>query len=150
MAVKPIPEGYSAVTPYLIVDGAADALAFYKKVFDAVETLRMPAPGGKVGHAEFHIGGATMMLADECPEREIHGPKSAGAAPIGLLVYVADVDAIVARATEAGARLKQPVENKFYGDRMGTIVDPFGHVWYVATHVEDVSAEEMQRRASGS
>jgi PhnB protein len=144
--VKPIPEGYGAVTPYLIVQGAANAIDYYKKVFGATERMRMPGPDGKIGHAEIQIGGSYIMLADENPEMGARSPKSVGGSPISLLVYVEDVDGTVEKAVTAGAKVKSKVENKFYGDRMGGIEDPFGHQWYVATHVEDVSPEEMQRR----
>jgi PhnB protein len=144
--VKPIPEGYGAVTPYLIVKGAADAIAYYVKVFGAVERMRMPGPGGRIGHAEIQIGGSTIMLADESPETDARSPKTVGGSPVSLLVYVDGVDRTVERAVAAGAKLLRPVEDKFYGDRMGGIEDPFGHLWYVATHVEDVSPEEMKRR----
>jgi len=147
MKTKPIPDGYPALTPYLIIDGAAAAIGFYQQVFGATERMRMEAPGGKVGHAELLIRGSLIMLADEFPEMDARGPQSIGGSPVGLHVYVEDVDAVVAGAVAAGATLKQPVETKFYGDRSGSFVDPFGHVWHIATHVEDVSPEEMQRRA---
>jgi PhnB protein len=145
--VKPIPEGYSSVTPYLIVDGAAAAIEFYKKTFDAKEVMRMPAPGGRIGHAEVKIGGSHVMLADENPEMNARSPKSVGGCPISLLLYVENVDTTVDRAVAAGAKLKRPVADQFYGDRTGTIEDPFGHQWYVATHIEDVSPEEMKKRS---
>ena len=144
--VKPIPEGYHNVTPYLIVDGAAAAIEFYKKVFGAAEVMRMPAPGGRVGHAEIKIGDSHVMLADENREMNTLSPKSVGGTPLSLLLYVEDVDRTVQRAIAAGAKLEQPVEDKFYGDRMGGIKDPFGHQWYVGTHIEDVSPEEMKKR----
>jgi PhnB protein len=146
--VKAVPEGYHSVTPYLIVDGAARALEFYRKVFGATEKMRMPGPGGKVGHAEITIGDSMIMLADEHPEMGARGPRAFGGSPIAVMVYVADVDAVVAAATAAGARVVRPVEDQFYGDRMGTIEDPFGHQWHVATHKEDVPPEEMARRAA--
>lgn len=144
--VKPIPEGYHSVTPYLVVDGAADAIEFYKKIFGAIETVRMPGPDGRIGHAEVTIGDSHVMLADENPEMGYKGPKAFGGSAISLLVYLPDVDKTVDRAVAAGAKLKRPVEDQFYGDRMGTIEDPFGHVWNVATHIEDVSPEEMKKR----
>lgn len=147
-SVKPIPDGYHHVTPYLIVDGAADAIDFYKKIFGATEIMRMPAPGGKVGHAEVRIGDSTVMLADDSPEMGYKGPRAFGGSPISLLVYVPDVDKTVERAVAAGAKLKRPVADQFYGDRTGGIEDPFGHVWYVATHIEDVSPEEMEKRSA--
>lgn len=144
--VKPIPDGYHSVTPYLIVDGAAAAIDFYKKAFGAVEVMRMPAPGGKIGHAEIKIGDSHVMLADENAEMNARSPRSVGGTPLSLLVYVEDVDKTVALAVAAGAKVESPVENKFYGDRMGGILDPFGHKWYVGTHIEDVTPEEMKKR----
>ena len=144
--VKPIPEGYGSVTPYLIVQDAANAIDYYKKVFGATERMRMPGPDGKIAHAEIQIGSSYIMLADENPEMGARSPKTVGGSPISLLVYVENVDRTVEKAVAAGAKVKSKVENKFYGDRMGGIEDPFGHQWYVATHVEDVSPEEMQRR----
>jgi PhnB protein len=144
--VKPIPEGYHSVTPYLIVDGAAAAIEFYKKAFGAIEMVRMPAPGGRIGHAEIKIGDSHVMLADESAEMNARSPKSVGGTPVSLLLYVEDVDRTVERAVAAGAKLERPVEDKFYGDRMGAIQDPFGHQWYLGTHIEDVSPEEMKRR----
>jgi PhnB protein len=148
--VKPIPEGYHNVTPYLIVDGAAKAIDFYRKVFAATEKMRMAAPGGKVGHAELTIGDSMIMLADEHPEMDHRGPHAFKGAAVSLMVYVPDVDATVKTALAAGAKVVRPVENQFYGDRMGTIEDPFGHRWYVATHVEDVPPEEMAKRAAAA
>jgi PhnB protein len=146
--VKPVPDGYHSVTPYLIVDGGAKAIDFYKRVFGATERMRMPSPGGKVGHAELTIGDATIMLADEHPEMGARGPRAFGGAAVSLHLYVPDVDATVQAAVGAGAKVLRPVENKFYGDRSGTIEDPFGHHWHVSTHVEDVPADEMARRAA--
>ena len=148
--VKPIPDGYHNVTPYLIVDGAGKAIDFYKKVFGAAEKMRMPAPGGKVGHAELTIGDSMFMLADEHPEMDHRGPHAFKGSAVSLMVYVPDVDATVKTALAAGAKTVRPVENQFYGDRMGTIEDPFGHRWYVATHVEDVPPEEMAKRAAAA
>ena len=146
MAVKPIPDGYHSVTPYLIIGGAARALEFYKRVFGAVEKFRMEGPDGRVGHAEIQIGDSHLMLADEHPERNIRGPLSIGGNAMSLLLYVEDVDTQFQKAIEAGAQEKMPVQDQFYGDRSGTLTDPFGHVWTIATHKEDVSFEEMQRR----
>ncbi|HZT60717.1 MAG TPA: VOC family protein [Pyrinomonadaceae bacterium] len=148
--VKAIPEGYNSVTPYLIVDGAAQAIEFYKRAFGAVETFRMGGPDGKVGHAELKVGDSHVMLADENPAMGARGPKSVGGSPISLVLYVEDVDAVVARAVETGAKLTRAVADQFYGDRTGGVEDPFGHAWYVATHVEDVSSEEMKKRAAAA
>lgn len=150
MSVKPIPEGYHAVTPYLIVRGGADAIDFYQKAFGAVELFRFPSPDGKIGHAEIKIGDSPIMLADEYPDMGYNGPHSMGGSPVSLMIYVEDVDAVFARAVEAGADIKEALQDKFYGDRMGTVTDPFGHVWHVATHKEDVSVEEMKRRAKAA
>jgi PhnB protein len=146
MPVKPIPEGYHTVTPYLIVKGAAEALEFYKKAFGAKELMRFPGPGGKVGHAEIKIGDSAIMLADEHPEMGARSPQSFGGTPVSMLVYVKDVDASANQAIAAGAKVVKPVTDQFYGDRSGTFTDPFGHMWTIATHKEDVSIEEMQRR----
>ena len=148
MPVKPIPEGYHTLTPYLIVDGAARAIDFYKRAFGATETMRMPAPGGRIGHAELRIGDSAIMLADEHPEMGAHGPRHTQGSPVSLVLYVTDVDATVKRAVDAGAKIKRPVADQFYGDRTGGLEDPFGHQWWVATHIEDVSPEEMAQRAS--
>jgi PhnB protein len=147
MAVKPIPEGYHSVTPYLIVDDATRALEFYKKAFGAVEKFRMPAPGGRIGHAEIMIGDSTVMLADENPSMGARSAKTIGGSPMFLMIYVPDVDKQVAQAVAAGGTLKRPVANQFYGDRTGGIDDPFGYHWYLATHVEDVPPDELERRA---
>ena len=147
MAVKPIPQGYHTVTPYLIVKDAARAIDFYKKAFGATEVMRMAAPGGKVGHAEIKVGDSPVMLADEFPEMGFRGPQSLGGSPVSLLLYVEDVDARFRQALAAGATVLKPVKDQFYGDRSGTLTDPFGHVWTIATHKEDVSPEEMHRRA---
>lgn len=145
--VKPIPEGYHSLTPYLIVRNAAGAIDFYKEAFGAQELFRMPAPGDRIGHAELQVGDSRVMLADEHPEIGAVGPETRGGSTVGMMLYVEDVDTVVSRAVNAGAKLDRPVENQFYGDRMGSLTDPFGHQWHVATHVEDVSAEEMQRRS---
>jgi len=144
--VKPIPENYHRVTPYLVVDGAAEAIDFYSRIFGATELMRMPAPGNKIGHAEIKVGDSVVMLADAVAEMGHKSPKTLGGSPVSLLLYVDDTDTTVKRAVESGAKLSRPVEDQFYGDRMGTVEDPFGHVWHVATHVEDVSPEEMKRR----
>ncbi len=148
--VKPIPDGYHSVTPYLYIDGAARAIDFYKHAFGAVEVMRLEAPGGKIGHAEIKIGDSHVMLADEFPEMGARGPHTIGGTAVGLMVYLPDVDVVVDRAVKAGATLERPVENKFYGDRMGGIIDPFGHRWYISTHVEDVPPEEMEKRAAAA
>jgi PhnB protein len=146
--VKPVPEGHHSVTPYLVVDGAARALDFYRRVFGAAERMRMPGPDGKVGHAEISIGDSVIMLADEHPEVGARGPRAFGGSPVSLMLYVADVDATVKTAVAAGAKILRPVEDKFYGDRSGSIEDPFGHHWHVSTHKEDVPPDEMKRRAA--
>lgn len=143
---KPIPEGYRNVTPYLVIKGAAAAIDFYNKVFGAVEVMRMPQPDGRIGHAELKFGDSYVMLADEFPEMGVVSPKTLGNSPVGLLLYVEDVDKTVERAVALGATIKKPVQDQFYGDRSGTIEDPFGHKWTVAVHVEDVTPEEMNRR----
>ena len=147
MAVKPIPEGYRSITPYLVMKGANAAIDYYKQVFGAKERMRMDAPGGTIGHAELEIGDSVVMLADEFPEQGFQGPRSLGGSPVSILLYVQNVDDVFKRAVAAGARELKPVADQFYGDRMGTLEDPFGHVWSVATHVEDVPPEEMARRA---
>ncbi len=153
MAVKPIPDGYSSVTPYLIVTGAARALDYYKMAFGATELMRFDGPEGKIAHAELQIGSSRVMVADEMPEMGYKSPQSLGGSGTGLMLYVDDVDATVERALTGGGTVMQAVENKFYGDRSGSLTDPFGHVWTISTHVEDVEPEEMQRRmqaASGA
>jgi PhnB protein len=144
--VKPIPEGYHSLTPYLFIRGAAEAIDFYKKAFNAIELFRLPGPQGKIGHAEIKIGDSAIMLADENPQTHARSPKTVGGCPFLLHLYVKDVDALFAQAIAAGAKITSPIENKFYGDRSGGLEDPFGFSWYLATHVEDVSSEEMQRR----
>ena len=146
--VNPIPDGYPRVTPYLIVDGAAAAIDFYKSVLGATERMRMAGPDGKLGHAELEIGDSVIMLADEHPEMNARGPKTVGGTPVFLHVYVEDADSVFERAIEAGAEPLQPVEDKFYGDRSGGFEDPFGHHWNVATHVEDIPPDEMSKRAA--
>jgi PhnB protein len=145
MAVNPIPAGYAGITPYLIIRDAARALGFYKAVFGAKETLHLKYPDGKVAHAELAIGEGCVMISEELPERGFRGPLSFGGTPVSLLVYVKDVDAVIAKAIAAGAESKHPVADQFYGDRAGTIVDPFGHTWTIATHQKDMSSDEMQK-----
>lgn len=144
--VNPIPDDYRAVTPYLIVKDAAAAIAFYQKAFGATEFMRMPGPGGKIMHAEVRIGSAPVMLADEFPQMGALSPETVGGTPVFMMFYVNDVDAVFAQALAAGATSVQPVKDQFYGDRSGTLKDPFGHQWTLATHTEDVSNEEIQRR----
>jgi PhnB protein len=144
--VKAIPDGYHSVTPYLIVDDAAGAIAFYQDVFNAGERMRMPGKDGRIAHAEITIGDSVIMLADESDEVAARSPRSIGGTPVSIALYVENVDDVVKKAVASGAKLERPVANQFYGDRTGGIQDPFGHRWYVATHVEDVSEEEMQRR----
>jgi PhnB protein len=146
MAVSPVPAGYHSVTPYLFIDGAARALPWYVQVFDGRELMRLSAPQGKIGHAEIEIGDSRVMMADESAEFEARSPASFGGSPVSLHVYVPDVDATVARAVAAGAEVKSPVQDKFYGDRAATLLDPFGHTWHVATHTEDVAPDEIERR----
>ncbi len=143
--VKPIPEGYHTVTPYIIVKGAAQAIDFYKKAFGAKELFRMDGPNGRVMHAEIKVGDSPIMLADEAPDRGYLAPQASGT-PISLMLYVEDVDKLAAQAVAAGIRTERPVEDQFYGDRSGTFLDPFGHRWTIGTHKEDVSKEEMDRR----
>jgi len=144
--VKPIPDGYHTVTPYLIIKGAADAIEFYKKAFGASEVFRMAQPDGKIGHAEIQIGDSRIMLADEFPEMSYLGPATLGGSSVSILLYVKEVDAVFNQAIAAGGKEQRPLEDKFYGDRMGSLVDPFGHVWHVGTHMEDVTPEEMEKR----
>jgi PhnB protein len=147
MAVKPIPEGYHALTPYLVMRDAARAIAFYERAFGAKELFRMAGPDGRVGHAELQLGDSRLMLADEHPEVGARGPQDPGTG-VTLLLYVDDVDGTVARAVAAGARVTRPVADQFYGDRSGGLLDPFGHAWMIATHVEDVAPDELARRAA--
>jgi PhnB protein len=147
MAVKKIPDGHNSVSPYLIVAGAERALDFYKRAFGATELFRHKAPDGKVGHAEVRIGDTVIMIADEFPDHEAHAPKKFGGSPVSLHMYVEDVDAVAAKAIAAGATVKRPVADQFYGDRLGTLEDPFGHTWHVSTHIEDVPPDELDRRA---
>ena len=142
---KPIPEGYHSVTPYLIIDGAADAIDYYKKAFGATELFRMEHQG-KIGHAELKIGDSPIMLADEQPALGYRAPTALGGTPVSLMIYVEDVDTIYKQAIAAGGKELKPLQDQFYGDRSGTFTDPYGHVWTVATHKEDVTPEEMDRR----
>jgi len=146
--VNPIPDGYSNVTPYLIVSNGAGAIDYYKRIFGAVEVMRMPGPGGRVGHAELRIGESLIMLADENPEAGVRGPQPGSRPPVSFLVYVDQVDAVTARAELNGAKIVRPPKDQFYGDRTATLTDPFGHEWTIATHIEDVSLDEMQKRAA--
>ena len=143
---NPIPAGYHSVTPYLCVDGAARAIEFYKEAFGATEVMRLEAPGGKIGHAEIKIGDSHVMLADEMPEINFRSPQARGGTSAHFMIYDEDVDARVERAVAAGAKLMRPVKDQFYGDRTGSVEDPFGHLWYIATHIEDLSPEEIRRR----
>jgi PhnB protein len=147
--VKPIPEGYHSVTPYLIIKGAADAIEFYKKAFGATELFRMDHEG-KVGHAEIKIGDSPIMLSDEAPEMGYTSPTTLGGTPVSIMIYVEDVDTIFKQAIAAGGEEQKPVKDQFYGDRSGSLKDPFGHVWHVATHKEDVSPEEMDKRMAAA
>ncbi len=146
MSVSSVPLGYHAVTPYLIVDGAAKALAWYSQIFNASELMRIAAPGDKIGHSEIQIEDSRIMLADEAPTHDAKAPGAFGGSSVSLLLYVPNVDATIARAAAAGATIKAQPEDKFYGDRVATLVDPFGHAWSIATHIEDVTTEEIERR----
>ena len=146
-ATRPIPEGHHTVTPYLSCRGAADAIAFYERALDAKLLFSMNQPDGRVGHAELQIGGSRVMLADEFPEIGFQGPLTLGGAGVHLHLYVDDADAAFERAIAAGAEVLRPMTDQFYGDRSGTVQDPFGHVWHIATHVEDVSPEQLAERA---
>jgi PhnB protein len=150
MAVDPIPEGYRTVTPYLAVDDAAAAIEFYKRAFGAKERGRMDAPGGKIGHAELEIGDSLVMLADALPQFASRPPKELGATTVGVFMYVEDVDAVVKQAVDAGATVTTEVEDQFWGDRYGAVTDPFGHLWSIATRIEDVPPEEMAERAKAA
>lgn len=146
--VKAIPEGSEGATPYLSIKGAADAIEFYKKAFGATETMRMAGPDGRIAHAEIKIGKARIMLADEHPEIRFLSPRTLGGSPVTIHIYVEDIDALAAQAEAAGAKVVRAVADQFYGDRTGQFEDPFGHVWHFATHKEDISKEEMQKRAA--
>lgn len=147
MAVKPIPDGYRSVTPYLTVDDAAAAIDYYKRAFGASERMRMEAPNGKVAHAELEIGDSLVMLSDPFPQSTSVPPKELGGTSAGVFLYVEDVDAVVNRAVDAGGTLTMEVVDQFWGDRFGAVTDPFGHSWSIATHVEDVPPEEMEKRS---
>lgn len=146
--LKPIPDGYHTITPYICVNDAANAIEFYKKAFGATELMRLADPSGRIGHAEVKIGDSHLMLADEFPEMNFRSPQSLGGSPVTIHLYVEDVDAIANQAVAAGAKLVKEVKDQFYGDRSGTVEDPFGHVWYIATHKEDVSLEEINKHAA--
>jgi PhnB protein len=150
MAVQPVPDGYNTVSPYLAVEDAATAIAYYKKAFGATERVRMETPDGKIGHAELEIGDSIVMLADPFPQASTKPPHELGGTSAGVFLYVEDVDAVVKRAVEAGASVTMEVADQFWGDRFGTVTDPFGHVWSVATHVEDVPPAEMAERAKAA
>jgi PhnB protein len=141
---KPIPDGYHSITPYLVVKGAAKAIDYYKKAFGATEIMRMAAPDGTVGHAELKIGDSIFMMGEEMPQMGYRAPQ--GSTPVGLMLYVDDADRVFKQAIAAGGRVDKEVKDQFYGDRNGTLYDPFGHMWTIATHVEDVSPDEMKRR----
>ena len=145
MPVKPIPEGYHSVTPYLIISGAAQALDFYVKALGATEIMRLDH-GGKIGHAEIKIGDSHVMLADEFPEMGAKSPQTLGGTPVGICLYVPNVDALFQQAVAAGAKVERPVQDQFYGDRSGTIIDPFGHKWTISTHTEDLTPEQISER----
>lgn len=148
MTVKPIPHGYHTVTPYLMINGAVEAIQFYTQAFNAAELFKMEAPGGKIGHAEIQIGDSRIMMADDCGgEGPFRSPKSSGGSPVGIHLYVKDVDTLFTQAVNAGAKVIKPLEDQFYGDRTGTLEDPFGHIWFLATHKEDLSLNELKRRA---
>ena len=147
MPAKAIPEGYHTATPYLIIKGAAAALDFYKRAFGATELFRMASPDGKIGHAEIRIGDSNIMLADEVSGMGYLSPQTLGGSPISLMLYVPDVDKAFQQALAAGATTQRPVQDQFYGDRSGTLKDPFGHVWTISTHIEDIPPDEMRRRA---
>lgn len=146
MAVKPIPDGYQTATPYLIVNGAVQAIEFYEKAFGATELMRLADATGKLAHAEIKIGNSVVMLSDEYPDMGFRSPHSLGGSPVTIMLYVEDVDTQFSQALGAGGKTLRPIENQFYGDRVGTLSDPFGHIWTIATHVEDVSLEEVNKR----
>jgi PhnB protein len=150
MATKPIPEGYHTLTPYLAVDDAAEAIEFYKQAFGATERMRMDAPGGKIGHAEIEIGDSVVMLSDPFPQSTVKSPKEIGGTSASVFMYVEDVDAVVQRAVDAGATVSMEIEDMFWGDRFGSIADPFGHTWSIATHVEDLAPEEIAERGKAA
>jgi PhnB protein len=147
-SVRPVPEGYHTVTPYLIIRGASAAIEFYQRAFGATEVLRLDAPDGSIAHAEIRIGDSIIMLGEENDQWQCHGPQKLGGTPVGLMLYVFDADAVYNQAIAAGATVLRPIQNQFYGDRSGTVVDPYGHQWTLATHVEDVPQDEIERRAA--
>lgn len=147
MTVKFIPDNFHSVTPYLSIKGAAAALEFYKQAFNATEMFRLPAPSGEIGHAEMMIGDSHIMLSDPCEESPIPNPKALGGSAVGLYIYVEDVDLLFTQAIKAGAKEIKPVEDQFYGDRTGTLECPFGHIWFISTHKEDLTQEEINKRA---
>ena|SRR5579883_1419515 len=149
MTAKPIPDGYHSINAYLIVDDAAKAIDFYRQAFGARELYRLTMPNGGIGHAEIQIGDTRVMLGDESPQRNVKSPRTLGGSSVHLVMYLADADAAMKQALAAGAAETRPIQTQFYGDRSGTVTDPFGHVWTLAMHVEDVSSEEMQRRLDG-
>ncbi|MBT3225569.1 MAG: VOC family protein [Deltaproteobacteria bacterium] len=146
--VKPIPDGYHTVTPYLVCKNAAEAIEFYKNAFGAIETMRMDDPSGHIGHAEVRIGDSPVMLADEFPDMNVLSPESIGGSPVSIMLYVEDVDKSFEKAVEAGATVTRPLENKFYGDRGGSLEDPFGHTWHLSSRIEELSIEELKKRAA--
>lgn len=146
LKINHIPVGYHTVTPYLIVKDAARALEFYQQAFGASEVMRLPGPDGKIMHAEIQISDSRIMLADECPEMDARSPQTIGGTPVGLMLYLKDVDTVTTRAVALGARVLRPMQDQFYGDRTACIIDPFGHQWTLATHIEDVSPEEIDKR----
>jgi PhnB protein len=150
MAVKAIPEGHHTLAPYMAIKGAAEAIEFYKKAFGAAELVRMAQPDGRIGHAEIRIGNSIIMICDEFPNLGVRSPVTLGGSPVGMHLYVEDADAVFNRAVAAGAKVKEPVADQFYGDRRGGVEDPFGYVWWIATHKEDVSPEEIGRRAAAA
>ena len=149
-SVPPVPEGYHSITPYIVVDDAAKAIEFYAAAFDASERMRLPMPDGRLGHAEINIGDSIMMLSDEFPEMGFQGPKAIGGCPTHFLIYIPNVDEAFQKAVEAGCEVVRPVADQFYGDRSGMVKDPFGHVWTLSTHIEDVSMEEIHARMKQS
>lgn len=148
MAVKKIPDGYHSITPYLYLKNAGQLLNFYKNAFGATEMMRLEGPNGKIGHAEMRIGNSIVMLADEMPEMGATSPQTLGGPGVGILIYVENVDEVFNRAVAAGGKIVRPIKDQFYGDRSGTLIDPSGHQWTVATHIEDVPPEEINRRAA--
>lgn len=147
-SVNAIPEGYHNITPYLIVNNAAAAIEFYKQVFSAKEEVRIEKPGGGIGHAELKIGSSKIMLADEHPEVNAHGPETYGGTPVLIHLYIEDVDGVTKKAIDNGATVIRPLQDMFYGDRSGTVRDPYGHIWDISTHIEDIAPEELEKRAA--